>query len=226
MATFNLKKGQSFNIEKQVETVHCGLFWEPAAAGPSIDLDLHCFGLVHPKGDANRARLHEEGSHALCYAFIKGPGNAEGALKKNIDGSFETQDGSMWHERDDRTGRGGGGTGEDHGVSHAGDESFAEESMITLANLPDAISEIAVWATIYQAEKRGQDFSKVRNAGVEVCDSQDVELCRYTLGSEFAGKTAIQVASFLKQSDGSWKFQAVGAASTAGLGDIITAYLG
>ena len=44
--------------------------------------------------------------------------------------------------------------------------------------------------------------------------------------AEFAGKTTIQVASFLKQADGSWKFYAVGAGSNAGLGDIIQAYLG
>lgn len=225
MATFNLKKGQSFNIEKQIETVHCGLVWDPSPAGPALDLDVHCFALVHPNGDANRARLHGDGSHALCYAFIKGPGNSDGSLKKNPDGSFETLDGSMWHERDDRTGRGGARSREDHGVTSAIDEEYREETKIVLAALPAEIAEVAVWATIHEAEKKSQDFGKVLKAGIEVCDSQDVEVCRYTLGSEFAGKTAIQVASFLRQPDGSWKFQAVGAGSSASLGDIINAYM-
>lgn len=225
MATFNLAKGQSFKIEKSIETVHCGLVWDPSPTGTALDLDLHCVALAHPNGDPNRARLFDDGSHALCYAFVRGPGNAEGSLKKNPDGSFETQDGSMWHERDDRTGRGGARSREDHGVTSATDEEYREETKIVLAKLPADIAEIAVWATIHDAAKKAQEFGKVPNAHIEVCDAQDVELCRYTLGTEFAGKTAIQVASFIRQPDRSWQFRAVGAGSNANLGDIINAYM-
>jgi len=225
MATFNLTKGQSFQIEKGIETVHCGLVWDPSPSGPALDLDLHCFALAHPGGDANRATLYNEGSHALCYAFVKGPANAEGSLKKNPDGSFETMDGAMWHERDDRTGRGGAGSREQHGVTSAIDEEYREEAKIVLARLPAEIAEIAVWATIYDASKKGQDFGKAAKAHIEVCDSQDVEVCRYALGTEFAGKTAIQVASFMRQPGGSWKFHAVGAGSNADLEAVINAYM-
>lgn len=225
MATFNLAKGQSFQIEKGIETVHCGLVWDPSPTGPTMDLDVHCFALAHPGGDANRARLYNEGSHALCYAFVKGPGNVEGSLKKNPDGSFETVDGAMWHERDDRTGRGGARSREDHGVTSATEEEYREETKIVLAKLPPEIAEIAVWATIHDASKKVQDFGKIRNAHIEVCDAQDVEVCRYALGTEFAGKTAIQVASFLRQPDGSWKFHAVGAGSNADLEAVINAYM-
>jgi tellurium resistance protein TerD len=186
---------------------------------------------VHPRGDAQRARLFNDGSHALCYAFVRGPGNAEGSLNKNADGSFETEDGSMWHERDDRTGRGGPvradddeDEDEDHGSGHH-DEGFREEFKIELAKLPAEIVELAVWATIHEAERKRQHFGKVKNAYIEVCDAMDSELCRYQLTAEFAGKTTIQVASFLRQADGSWKFHAVGAASNAGLGEVINAYL-
>ncbi len=235
MATFKLSKGQSFQLEKQIQLVHSGLVWDPPeGTGPAFDLDVHCFALVHPQGDANRARLYNDGSHALCYAFVRGPGNPEGSLAKNADGSFQTDDGSMWHERDDRTGRGGGmghgadddddDDGDDHGGGHHG-EGFREEFKIVLSKLPAEVAELAVWATIHEAERRNQHFGKVRNAYIEVCDAMDSELCRYQLTSEFAGKTTIQVASFMKQSDGSWKFHAVGAASNAGLGDVINAYL-
>ena len=94
-----------------------------------------------------------------------------------------------------------------------------------LAKLPKDIVELAVWATIYEADRRGQDFGKVRNAYIEVCDMMDVELCRYQLSSEFAGKTTVHVASFFKQPDGAWEFQAIGSASGAGLGEVIEAYL-
>jgi len=231
MATFKLSKGQSFQLEKEIQLVHSGLVWDPPeGTGPAFDLDVHCFALVHPQGDANRARLYNDGSHALCYAFVRGPGNPEGSLLKNPDGSFETEDGSMWHERDDRTGRGGTAHGaddddddDDEGGHHG--EGFREEFKIVLGKLPAEVAELAVWATIHEAERRNQHFGKVKNAYIEVCDAMDSELCRYQLTSEFAGKTTIQVASFIKQDDGSWKFHAVGAASNAGLGEVINAYL-
>jgi tellurium resistance protein TerD len=236
MATFKLTKGQSFQIEKEMHMVHSGLVWDPPeGSGPAFDLDVHCFALIHPGDDAKRARLYNEGSHALCYAFVRGSGNPDGSLIKNADGSFETEDGSMWHERDDRTGRGAPVHAEtdddddddddDHGSGHHG-EGFREEFKITLARLPFDITELAVWATIHDAERKKQDFGKVKNAYIEVCDAMDAELCRYQLTAEFAGKTTIQVASFLRQEDGSWKFHAVGAGSNAGLGEIINAYLG
>lgn len=234
MATFKLSKGQSFQLEKEIQLVHSGLVWDPPeGSDAAFDLDVHCFALVHPRGDANRARLFNDGSHALCYAFVRGPGNREGSLVKNADGSFQTEDASMWHERDDRTGRGGMGHNEpdddeDEGPGHGGghhDEGFREEFKIELAKLPSEISELAVWASIHDAERKNQHFGKVKNAYIEVCDAMDSELCRYQLTSEFAGKTIIQVASFIKQNDGSWKFHAVGAASNVGLGDVINAYL-
>lgn len=230
MATFNLAKGQSFQLQKELEFVHSGLVWDPPVSGPAYDLDVHCFALIHPGGDSNRARLYNEGSHALCYAFVRGPSNPEGSLSKNPDGSFETDDGSMWHERDDRTGRGGGASkhadDDDDGDSGHHGEGFREEFKIVLAKLPADIAEIAVWATIHDAERKRQDFGGVKNAFIEVCDAMDDELCRYQLTAEFAGKTTIQVASFLRQADGSWKFHAVGAGSNAGLGEVIQAYLG
>lgn len=220
MASFNLNKGQSFQIDKGFALVHCGLGWDPSSTGPAIDLDLHLFGLTHRNGDANQVQLREEGSHALCYAFIKTLQNPGGSLKKNADGTFETMDGSMWHEKDDRTGRGvASGTDEDH-------VGMREESKIVLGDLPADIMEVAVWATIHDADKRKQDFSIVKNAFIEVCDPDDDELCRYQLASEFAGKTAVQVASFMRGVDGQWKFHAVGAGSNVGLGDVINAYLG
>ena len=235
MATFKLTKGQSFQIQKEMQLVHSGLVWDPPeGSGPAFDLDVHCFALVHPGGDSNRARLYNDGSHALCYAFVRGPGNTEGSLTKNPDGSFQTDDGSMWHERDDRTGRSAAAKPDpsDHGDEDDDDdgghhgEGFREEFKIVLAKLPADVAELAVWATIHDAERKRQEFGKVKNAYIEVCDAMDDELCRYQLTAEFAGKTTIQVASFVKQPDGSWKFHAIGAGSNAGLGEVIQAYLG
>ncbi len=227
MATFNLEKGASFNLEKGIETVHCGLFWDPVKGGDKIDLDVHCFGLGHQNGDSSLPYLVDDGSYALTYAFIRNARNPEGSMIKNPDGSFQSVDGAMVHKGDDRTGRGRAKAGGDHGMSSATeDEEYREETMIVLARLPAEIVEIAVWATIHSADKKSQHFGMLSAAGIEVCDAEDIEVCRYTLSAEFARKTAVQIASFLRQPDGNWRFQAIGAGSNAGLGDIINAYLG
>ncbi len=226
MATFNLEKGASFNLEKSIETVHCGLFWEPPKGGPKIDLDVHCFGLGHNNGDSSQPYLVEEGAYALTYAFMRGSRNPEGSMIRNPDGTFQSVDGAMVHKGDDRTGRGRARDGDEHGMTSATeDEEYREETMIVLARLPEEIVEIAVWATIHDGGRKGQHFGLLGEAGIEVCDAEDIEVCRYTLSAEFSRKTAVQIASFLRQKDGSWDFQAIGAGSDAGLGDIINAYM-
>jgi tellurium resistance protein TerD len=222
--SFNLVKGSAFQLEKGMALAHCGLGWdEPPKGQPTIDLDVHCFGLVYVGGDSNIPRLHGDGTHALCYAFVQGPSNPNGTLKKNpADRSFETMDGSMWHCPDNRTGREGSISEEHDDEEH---EGMREEIKLTLEKLPSEIDELAVWATIHDADKKKQHFGLVKNAFVEVCDPNDQELCRYKLTSEFNGQTMIQVASFIKQEDGSWKFHAIGAGSNKSLLDVINAYL-
>lgn len=203
MVAFKVDKGGSFAIAKAISVINAGLGWDVPQSGPTFDLDVHMLALVHVGGDSNRPRHYNDGDHALTYA-------AKDALRKNGDGSFETPDGSMWHRGDNRTGRGDG---------------YDEEVKVFLEKLPADIVELAVWVTIYDAAKKAQDFGSVKNAFIEVKDgATGQELCRYSLTNEFAGKTSIQVASFLKGADGAWKFHAIGAGSTADLGQILENY--
>jgi len=200
MATFNLQKGRKFQINKGVATVMVAMGWDVAEkAGENFDLDASAFGLViTPQGSP---KFFGDGSHAVCYA------NTE--LTKNPDGSLQTADGTMTHTGDNRT---GAGEGDD------------EVIRIALSRLPQALVEVSLFVTIYEARKRKQDFGRVNNAYVRVLDADSgEELCRYDLSREFAGNRAIQVGSLVRE-NGTWAFKAVGVGSEAELGDVLTQY--
>jgi len=195
MSTFNLQKGGKFQISKGIQRVMVGLGWD---AGDNYDLDASVFGLINVGGNP---RFYGDGSHAVCYA--------NSGLKKP-NGTFMTDDGSICHMGDNRTGV---GDGDD------------EKIEIDFSKLPVDITEISIFVTLYEPAKRGgQEFSKVKNSFVRVVDTEaNSELCKYQLRDEFAGATAVQVGSFLKE-NGQWVFHAVGAGSKAELGAVLEQY--
>lgn len=192
MSTFNLKKGESFQLTKATTKFRLGLGWDEASGNP-IDLDAHAFGCVLVGGSP---KMFNGGSHSIGY-FNK--------VKSNSDGSFETQDGSVKHSGDNLTGAGDGD-----------DESIT----IDTSKLPSEIDSIEIFLTIYEAGSRGQSFSNVKNSHVHMVDESGTELFRYDLANEFAGVQSIQVGSLVKD-NGIWKFEAVGAGFNQDLGAII-----
>lgn len=218
---FVLEKDDVFDFEKHLKSLHVGSYWDPATSGPAHDLDAHGVLLIHRRDDPNAPAMYGAGSHFLTYA------NKTLVPATDEDGDivgFQTADGSMWHSADNRKG-GDAGAGRN---AHGGDaaETLSEEMMVDLSKLPAKGVEVAIWLTIHKAEDRGLDFSKIKGLFVEVCDAEDNELCRYQPTGEFAGFTALQVGSLMKKADGSWSFQAIGAGSKVGLGEIIAAYQG
>lgn len=220
---FVLEKGDLFRIDKGIRSLHVGTKWEPAKSGPQIDVDAHAVLLVHLRGDSSKPVMYGEGSHFLTYANKSLPPAVD--EDGDVEG-FQTDDGSMWHSKDNRRGGDGGGDHAHHGDGHAHDEALSEEIMIHLDKLPERGVEIAVWLTLDKARERNQDFSKIEGLFVEVCNAEGEELCRYHPKGEFAGFTALQVGSLMKNPDGTWHFVAIGAGSKAGLGEIINAYQG
>ncbi len=194
MATFNLEKGNKFNLDKGVRKVLIGLGWE---AGANHDLDVSILGLVHITGSP---RFYGDGSHAVCFA--------NESLKQK-DNTFVTSDGSIKHYGDSRTGK------------ESGDDEKIE---VDFSKIPAEIVELAIFATIYKAKLRGQCFGSVKESYIHVTDlDTNQDLCIYKLRDEFAGSTAVQVGSFLREGN-NWVFKAVGAGSTVELGDILEQY--
>lgn len=126
---------------------------------------------------------------------------------KNLDST----DGAIHHTGDDRT----GGTSED------GDD---EQIIVDLTKVPDNIQKIAFTATIYDADKRNQNFGQVSNAYVRlVNESTGAEVVRYNLGEDFSIETAIVICEVYKH-NGEWKFNAVGAGFSGGLAALCKNY--
>ncbi len=109
---------------------------------------------------------------------------------------------SVQHMGDNLT---GGGDGDD------------EEIMIDLEKVPANIEKIAFTVTIYEAEKRRQNFGQVSNAFIRIVDnSNNTELIRYDLGEDFSIETAVVVGE-LYRNNGEWKFNAIGSGFQGGL---------
>ena len=218
---FILEKGDIFEVDKELTSLHIGAFWDTAKSGPAHDVDSHAVLLTHRGGNANMPIMYGEGSHFLTYA------NKTLVSAHDEDGDvvgFQTIDTSMWHSTDNRRGGAAELEHSSHGDSH--EEELSEEMMIHLSKLPTKGVEIAVWLTIHKAKERSLDFSKIKDLFIEVCDANGNELCRYHPTGEFAGFSALQVGSLMKREDDTWAFTAIGAGSKTGLADIIAAYQG
>lgn len=108
-------------------------------------------------------------------------------------------------------------------VEHLGDnltgdgEGDDEQIKIDLAKVPADITKIDFTVTIYDADKRNQNFGQVSNAFIRIVDeANNTELIRYDLGEDFSIETAVVVAELYRH-NGEWKFNAIGSGFSGGL---------
>ena len=108
-------------------------------------------------------------------------------------------------------------------VKHMGDnltgegEGDDEQIQVELDKIPSNIDKIAFTVTIYDAEKRRQNFGQVSNAFIRIVDEDtDTELIRFDLGEDFSIETAVVVGELYKH-NGEWKFNAIGSGFQGGL---------
>ena len=136
-------------------------------------------------------------------AFLVG---ANGKCANSTDfifyGNLKHASESVIHLGDNLT---GGGEGDD------------EEIKVDLAKVPASVERIAFTVTIYDADKRKQNFGQVQNAFIRIVDeSNGTELIRYDLTEDFSIETAIVVGELYRNS-GEWKFNAIGSGFQGGL---------
>lgn len=117
-------------------------------------------------------------------------------------GNLSGVDDSVVHMGDNRTGEG---------------EGDDEQIHVDLSKIPNNIERISFTTTIYEAEKRRQNFGQVSNAYIRIVneDTQQ-ELIRYDLGEDFSIETAIVVGELYKH-NGEWRFNAIGSGFQGGL---------
>ena len=108
-------------------------------------------------------------------------------------------------------------------VMHMGDnltgvgEGDDEQIKIDLSLVPANITKIAFTVTIYDSDKRRQNFGQVNNAFIRIYNEvTNEELLRYDLGEEFSNETAAVFGELYKNGN-EWKFNAIGSGYQGGL---------
>ena len=115
-------------------------------------------------------------------------------------------------------------------VVHLGDnrtgagEGDDEQIKVDLSKVPANIARIAFTVTIYEADKRRQNFGQVSNAFIRIVDAaNDTEIIRYDLGEDFSIETAVVVGELYRH-NGEWKFNAIGSGYSGGLAALCASY--
>lgn len=124
-------------------------------------------------------------------------------------GNKEHPSGAVKHMGDNRT---GDGEGDD------------EQIFVDLSAVPANIDKIAVTVTIYDADKRRQNFGQVSNSYCRIVnDETGEEIVRYDLGEDYSIETSMVVGE-LYRNNGEWKFNAIGSGFSGGLAALCEHY--
>lgn len=184
----SLSKGSNISLSKEAPNltrILVGLGWDPRVSdGQQFDLDASAFLLTA----SGRVR----GDHDFIFY-----------------NQLRSQDGSVEHTGDNRTGQGDGD-----------DESIK----IDLSRVPVDIAKIVVGVTIDEADARRQNFGQVGGAFIRIVDdATGREITRYDLGEDFSTETAVVFGEVYRYGT-EWKFRAVGQGFAGGLGPMARGY--
>ncbi len=115
-------------------------------------------------------------------------------------------------------------------VQHMGDnltgagEGDDEQIKIDLTKVPENITKIAFTVTIYEPEKRRQNFGQINNAFIRIYNEDTgEEMLRYDLGEDFSIETAAVFGEVYKNGS-EWKFNAIGSGYQGGLAVLCAQY--
>ena len=96
-------------------------------------------------------------------------------------------------------------------VTHNDDDSIT----VDLSKVPRHVEKISLTATIYDAEKRRQNFSMIRGAALKIFGANGNEIATFPL-EDFTVENAIVLGEVYRYK-GAWKFNATGAGFSGGL---------
>lgn len=183
-----LQKGGNLSLSKadpSLTKILVGLGWDPRATdGTEFDLDASAFLL----GDNGKVRGEAD------FIFYN---------------QLRSQDGSIEHTGDNRT---GAGEGDDEVIK------------VDLSRVSGDVDKIAFTVTIHDAEARKQNFGQVGNSFIRVVNEvSGAEVVRYDLAEDASTETAMIFAE-LYRNNGEWKFRAVGQGHAGGLRTLASGY--
>ena len=139
--------------------------------------------------------------------------NKDGKVTGDSDfvfyGNLKHASGAVVHQGDNLT---GAGEGDD------------EQIEVDLRQLPSNIERVAFTVTIYDSDRRRQNFGQVSNAFIRIVDeTTGSEIIHYDLGEDFSIETAVVVGEIYKH-NGDWKFNAIGSGFQGGLAALCAHY--
>jgi tellurium resistance protein TerD len=177
----SLTKGSNVSLSKEapgLTEVVVGLGWDPRVTdGTEFDLDASIF------------ITGENGKVLNDSSFI-------------FYNNKTSQDGSVEHLGDNRS---GAGEGDDEQVN------------VKLTGLAADVKKLVFAVTIHDAESRKQSFGQVGNAYIRVVNKADgKELARYDLSEDASTETAMIFGELYRQND-EFKFKAIGQGFAGGL---------
>ncbi|WP_036646055.1 TerD family protein [Paenibacillus pini] len=99
-----------------------------------------------------------------------------------------------------------------------------ESIHITVAQVPDDISKVAITLTIHEGELNGHSFAKVQNAVCRIYNYQNgEEIGQFNFGQGLSDETAIVIGE-LYLHNGEWKFNAIGSGFNGGLMALVQSF--
>ena len=135
---------------------------------------------------------------------------ADGKARSDSDFIYyhqkESLCGAIHHTGDNRT---GAGEGDDESIH------------VFLDKVPAEIQKLIICVSIYDADKKKQNFGQVLNAFVRLVNKDDnQEVTRYDLSENASTETAMIFGEIYRY-NGEWKFRAVGQGYKGGLAELI-----
>jgi len=184
----SLSKGGNVSLSKEapgLTAVTVGLGWKPRVTdGQAFDLDAVVF------------IVGEDGKVLTDKHFV-------------FYGNKITEDASVEHMGDNRTGE---GDGDD------------EQVKVSLTGLPETARKLVFGVTIHEAEKNGQTFGQVSDAYIRVLNQDGgSEIAKYDLSEDASTETAM-IFGELYRHNGEWKFKAIGQGFAGGLAPLAVAH--
>lgn len=136
-----------------------------------------------------------------------------GTVKRNSDfiyyGNLVHSSGSVTHMGDNLTGEG---------------EGDDEKIKVNTDMIPNDIERLIIAVTIYEADKRKQNFGQVDNACLRIFDEfTQREIIRYELDEDFSTATSVIIGAIYR-CNGEWMFNAIGSGINGDLNTLCRSY--
>jgi tellurium resistance protein TerD len=215
----NLVKGQNTVLDMNV--FHVGLGWDVNEGASQFDFDLDVAAFLI---GSNKKTMGDD--YLVFYNSEKRVKPSD--LKTIVSSSLWSDNDKLRHESrpvDPELSVIGSIDDEDGQTSEDGDDETMD---INLNKVNPNVQEIIITVSIYEWEKRKQNFGQVERAYVRLYkpghEAEGKEDYRYDLTEDFSACASVEFCRLYRH-NGAWKVQATGIAHKGGLEELVAKYM-